>query len=89
MWWTVYLCGAILMSAAAWSMANRLADRDPVQSFTQISVALLVGAAWPLALLGLVQMLVVKVALDRMRANHRTDVETGTRPEEILAAVSY
>ena len=87
MWWAVYLCGWILLSAAAWSIANRFADRDRVQSFTRISVALLVGAAWPLALLGLVQMVVVKVALDGMRANRRTEVEAGTRPGEMPAAV--
>ena len=66
-WHVVYLCAALLFSAATLVAGSRLLAGDPPAVSTRCTVSLTAGALWPLIVAGLMQLWVIDQLVRRMR----------------------
>lgn len=66
-WLGSYLCIALLVTAGVVAFTGKLRNEDSSYRPVRGSTALLVGALWPVLLVGLAQLLLIHVAAKRAR----------------------
>jgi hypothetical protein len=66
-WVGTYLCIALLVTAGVVAFAGKSRTEDPSYRPVRESTALLIGALWPVLLVGAAQLLLIHVAAKRAR----------------------
>ena len=66
-WAGLYVAGGLLVTAAVLVFANRLYGEDQAYRPVRPAMAAVVGALWPVLLVGLAQLLLIHVAAKRAR----------------------
>lgn len=67
MWITAYLITAVAVAFLTWHMSYHLQSFDGPSDEARVFWAIVAGAIWPVILLGLAQMLAIRVITRRLR----------------------
>lgn len=71
MWIALYLVPAIAVAIASWYVSKRFASFDPPSAAVRVLAAVAAGALWPLVLIGVAQLQLVRVIARRIRATSK------------------
>jgi hypothetical protein len=81
----VYLCGWLVTTIGAFTAANKVPDRRRPQLLTQLWIAVLAGALWPILVVGVIQVIAIAVLArsNRTASVSHADQAPMTRDEEL------
>lgn len=83
MWIALYLVPAIAVAIASWYVSRRFESFDPPNEVVRALAIVAAGALWPIVLLGLAQLQLVRYVARRIRATSTAstpDVTTEVHP---------
>ena len=82
MWFDLYLLSAIIAAVAAWLVSPHFQSYDPPGDVVRGFCAVVAGALWPVILVGVAQVFVVRSIARRVRSAR---VETVELPPLVVA----
>jgi len=85
MWAAVYLSGVAVVALGAWVFSDAVRTGEPISVVAQALWAVVAGILWPVVLLGLAQLLVLRVVVKRLKpaSSERSDQLPPTDRETI------